>query len=92
MVAKARTVTTEEILQSQLLRDILDRAKVGTPTLIHYDGVTAVVVPVEEITVQFSAEELREFVLGWTEADDPDELLTKDEALQLGREWWPQKG
>lgn len=89
---RARTIKQEELSQSELLRDILDQARKGAPSVLNYDGVTVAVVPVEEITASFSDEELREFLLGWTEAEETDELLTKDEALKLGRERWSKDG
>lgn len=85
---KARTVKQDEIQQRPLLRDILERAKGGAPSVLTYDGVTVAVVPVEDITSTFSEEELREFLLGWAEAEEPEELLTKEEALKLARERW----
>lgn len=85
---KARTVKQDEIQQRPLLRDILERAKGGVPSVLTYDGVTVAVVPVEDITSTFSEEELREFLLGWAEAEEPEELLTKEEALKLARARW----
>ncbi len=80
---RARKVRQEEVQQSQILQEILQRAKGGAPSVLAFEGITVAVVPVEDITETFSEEELRAFLLGWAEAEDTDELLTKDEALKL---------
>lgn len=89
---RARTVKQEEVQQSPLLQEILQRAKGGTPSVLSFEGITVAVVPVEDITHTFSEEELRDFLLGWAEAEDPDELLTKEEALRLAKARWGDGG
>lgn len=85
---RARTVKQAEVQQSPLLQEILQRAKGGSPSVLSFEGITVAVVPVDDITHTFSEAELRDFLLGWAEAEDTNELLTKEEAVSLARSRW----
>lgn len=89
---ETRKVKKEELQQSPLLQEILQQAKGGAPSILSFEGVTVAVVPVEDITGTFSDQELREFLLGWAEAEESDELLTAEEAQALARERWSKGG
>lgn len=70
----------------------MQRAKGGSPSVLSFEGITVAVVPVEDITNSFSEEELRDFLLGWAEAEDPDEVLTREEAFRLAKARWGEGG
>lgn len=73
----------EEVEQSPVLQDVLERAKTSGQSLTSYHGVVFAIVAVEDITHTFTPEELRDFASDFAAADDPDIHLTVDQALSL---------
>jgi len=80
-VEKPRELIDQEVAQSPVLQDVLERAKTSGQSLISYHGVVFAITPVEDITHTFSPEELRDFASDFAAADDPDNHLTVDQAV-----------
>lgn len=54
----------EEVEQSPVLQDVLERAKTSGQSLTSYHGAVFAIVAVEDITHTFTPEELRDFCFG----------------------------
>lgn len=83
---KPRELMEEEVQQSPVLQDLLERARACGQSLITYHGLVFAITPVEDITHTFTPEELKEFELDFAAADDPANHLTVEEAIERNRQ------
>lgn len=83
---KPHELMENELEQSPVLQALLERAKANGQSLVTYRGMVFAITPVEDITHTFTPEELKEFAADFTAADEPDNLLTVEQALVRHRQ------
>lgn len=81
-MAKAHRLTKEVVQASPALKNVLEEARSGL-LVLSYEGQTWVLQPVEDITLTFTPDELREFKTAYAEAEDPKNHLTDEEMIRL---------